>query len=455
MSLLQQAHIDRLFFTTSTNRVITIEFKCDHYNNRQSCNNKKQFLDGKMQQVGTILHKDSQAPSRKGKSRSSFNQLAHINNTQANNTNIDPPANGRKPNQKNRSTSKLPIDEEHSCNVIFSVYCESVTKKWYLSLPHKSKSTCKEDTDTLVTHSNHLPNNPDHLPTTTNDLSEEVQTVVSNHIQIGTAIDTIANMVKQQFDINITHNQIKTMKKQQIENIIADFNGNHLSDVAKMSAAEKLIKLFETMSDVSFVYVKHHINSGFVSYQKDRSSDDITQSNFSDEDNSLVANEIDIDSWRASLGLNNANEILVAFAWCHDYERRKIRMYPEFLAIDGTFGSNRQRRSLLTGCGIDSEKKTFTGFRCFMPSKQRRAYSWAIGKAMPFLVGKSIEYNQVLSCDMEQALMDACVESINRPMSPLSKSKLRIDYYHLFEQKWNEHVSFLLLLLSIMKQYVY
>ena len=78
-----------------------------------------------------------------------------------------------------------------------------------------------------------------------------------------------------------------------------------------------------------------------------------------------------------------------------------------------------------------------------MPSKQRRAYSWAIGKAMPFLIGKSIEYNQVLTCDMEQALMDACVECINRPMSPLSKSKLRIDYYHMFEQKWTEHVSFI------------
>ena len=51
-----------------------------------------------MQQVGTILHSDSQAPSRKGKSRSHYNQLANLSTTPDNNTtNNPPPAKGRKP----------------------------------------------------------------------------------------------------------------------------------------------------------------------------------------------------------------------------------------------------------------------------------------------------------------------------------------------------------------------
>ena len=76
-----------------------------------------------------------------------------------------------------------------------------------------------------------------------------------------------------------------------------------------------------------------------------------------------------------------------------------------------------------------------------MPSKQKRAYSWAIGKAMLFLVGEAIKYNQVMTCDMEQALADFILEAINDPTSHFKNSKLRLDFYHMFEQKWKEHVS--------------
>ena len=160
-----------------------------------------------------------------------------------------------------------------------------------------------------------------------------------------------------------------------------------------------------------------------------------------DVENNSLALEIEIECWRKSLGLNDNTEILVAFAWAHDYELRKLRMFPEYIAIDGTFEMNRQKRALLTACGLDGEKKTFIGFRFFMPSEQRRVYSWEIGKAMPFLVGESMKFNQVLSCDMEQALVDAIIESISEPHSLLSNSKLRLDFYDMFQQKWAEHVS--------------
>ena len=76
-----------------------------------------------------------------------------------------------------------------------------------------------------------------------------------------------------------------------------------------------------------------------------------------------------------------------------------------------------------------------------MPSKQKRAYSWAIGKAMLFLVGEAIKYNQVMTCDMKQVLVDSLLEVINDPTSHFKNSKLRLDFYHMFEQKWKEHVS--------------
>ena len=38
-------------------------------------------------------------------------------------------------------------------------------------------------------------------------------------------------------------------------------------------------------------------------------------------------------------------------------------------------------------------------------------------------------------------MVDAIKDSMNDPASMLRYSKLRFDYYHLFEQKWNERVS--------------
>ena len=108
-------------------------------------------------------------------------------------------------------------------------------------------------------------------------------------------------------------------------------------------------------------------------------------------------------------------------------------MHPEFVVIDGAFEMNRKKRSLLTGTGYDSEK-IIHRFSLFHTIQRKLVYSWEIGKAISFLVGKSIRYNQVLICDMEQALVDAIIESINNPTSLLIASKLQIDYYRVFEQ---------------------
>ena len=72
-------------------------------------------------------------------------------------------------------------------------------------------------------------------------------------------------------------------------------NGEIIDNTQQLSAAEKLIYLFENMNDVSFVYVKHHIDSGFVTYTKDRHHSTNKQV-FSDEENSSLAHEIEISS---------------------------------------------------------------------------------------------------------------------------------------------------------------
>ena len=93
------------------------------------------------------------------------------------------------------------------------------------------------------------------------------------------------------------------------------------------------------MDDVSFVYVKYHYKSGFVTYTKDR-GESTKQKSFTSQENNCLATEIEIDSWRESLGLDNDENILVSFAWAFDCELRKLRMFPEYIAVDGTFGIN-------------------------------------------------------------------------------------------------------------------
>ena len=72
--------------------------------------------------------------------------------------------------------------------------------------------------------------------------------------------------------------------------------------------------------------------------------------------------------------IGDDEKILGSSVWCHDEVKRKILMFSELLCGDMTFGLNKKRRNLDLFAGIDGTKKTFTAFRCWMPSKQSVAY---------------------------------------------------------------------------------
>ena len=431
-----------MYVTTSsqsTNRIAQIEFKCDHNVTYHKQLSQKSFIEGKIQQTGTTLGHEVLPPSRKGKSRSAYNVPANIKNLPKNTDGtVTSLINGRKPGQVNKTFTICAKAKDERCHIQFTLFCDKDSGNWYLSRP-KSLNKMSEDKSSCFRYHNHFRILPEHLPADTKHLSDDVTQFITNHIQCGATTQQIQSLVQSQYNTTISLEQIKTKKHSYVDGMVGVLDSNNSTDSTKLSAAEKLIKIFEKMDDVSFVYVKHHIDSGFVTYTKDKGNI-IHKTSIPHKDSENLAAEIEIDTWRTTLGLSNNKEILVAFAWSHDYELRKLRMYPEWMAIDGTFGVNKQKRSLLTATGYDGERKSFVGFRCFMPSKQKRAYSWAIGKALPFLVGEAIEFNQVITCDMEDALCNAIREHINDPSSPLHKSKIRIDFYHIFEQKWSEHI---------------
>jgi hypothetical protein len=90
-------------------------------------------------------------------------------------------------------------------------------------------------------------------------------------------------------------------------------------------------------------------------------------------------------------------------------------MFPEFIAIDLTFGTNLQRRPLFVAAGIDGCNKSFTCFRAFAPSKSHCAMNWIIHNAFAKMMGPDItKHVSVISSDME----DSLVNNVNSVVLP-------------------------------------
>ena len=145
----------------------------------------------------------------------------------------------------------------------------------------------------------------------------------------------------------------------------------------------------------------------------------------------------------------------------HNDQHRKILMYPEVLIADVIFGVCKEDRNLLRVCGVDGDLKVFETMNCFMPSKQFRAYDWAISVAFPKLVGQNIlPYNSIFTSDQEMALAHSIRKLINSDkIRNLEKeysetafnSSHRFDMFHIFIKEWRNKVSKRILMSLIWK----
>ena len=207
------------------------------------------------------------------------------------------------------------------------------------------------------------------------------------------------------------------------------------------SAVDKLIALFKNTEDVSCVYLLHKYNSGLVRYRKNKKRIDTDIINNDNLQSGHGYNNDTITNWRDSIKLSKSNDVLVAFAWAHDDEIRNTEMFPEMIGMDVTFGVCKERRDLLLAGGIDGNKKAFTAFRCFIPSKLEQTYTWIINEAMSYLLTpKTLRYNSCLSTDQEFCLNSSIVTSISSTHTSFQHSKLRLDCYHFYRKVWNQKV---------------
>ena len=256
---------------------------------------------------------------------------------------------------------------------------------------------------------------------------------INNLIDFGNNSSSIVSTIRGEEGLNIDYDTIYSIKMDKMQGLLDDCKNDPSS-----SAVGKLINLFKNSPNVSFVYIIHRYNSGFITFRKtkkEKQLEKLPESTLTPTEMELVRST---KNWRESLSLSKSKgDVLVAFAWAHDDELRNAEMYPEFLAGDITFGVNRERRELLLLAGIDGRHRIFTAFRCFIPSKQEQAYTWIFKEAIPHLLTNNVlKYNSCMASDNEAALVNAENSSILSNKESFKFSKLRLDCYHAFTQTW-------------------
>lgn len=398
---------------------------CCHFGTSRSKKSKNSPLypNDKCIQIGSSivqpLHKRS---SFKGSSSSKF--LQNTKSTTTNNTSL-----------RKTSTSKV------GCSFTLRIQFDSKSKAWYIMRNKVQSSVIAQSS-----HTNHFPIPTNLLLTKKHQLDTNVLEAISHQIKQGASTSAIAHSISAQFNVNVSSNLIIGQR----DTIINDLIGN-FKDYPVGTAVDRLLKIFSSLHNVSYVYVTHNMNSGFVTCRKTKKNNATVNTTTNSTSCTGVTNTA-IHNWRESLKLQDSNDILVAFAWCHDEEIRKAEMFPEFLAMDVTFGVNKQRREEFVVAGIDGNMKVFTAFRCFMPSKQHRAYRWVINVALPFLLSDTaLEYTNLVASDNEDGIVLSIDELIKDDKSKsFSHAKHRLDFYHIFLQDWFDKVRHMMLAYTLL-----
>ena len=292
------------------------------------------------------------------------------------------------------------------------------------------------------THTHHDKPVTDHTNTPYSRLNEHQKSTLAGLVSSHGSIPIIKTYMHHQHKIIVNDSAIAQARH--------DFTMSSLQTIGlnpSDSACDKLLNFFRIRDDVSFIAVTHTIESGYVTMRKGCNHDSL---DVTTENSSVCVQNDEIENWRNTLKVDNGKKILVALAWMHASNFRNIEMYPEFLSADVTFGVCREQRNLLRVCSIDGRMKVFEVMNCFMPSKQFKAFNWAISVALPKLIGFDIlRFTSLISSDQEDNLIRSIRSLIgtnsNKDMDqkPHMNALHRLDMYHIFVKEWKNRVSLL------------
>jgi len=374
-----------------------------------------------IQQPGIQIQQAHGSKSSKGKSRSSTKQRV------SDNTNYEEGSTFARSNKRSKITTTRPMCKDEMCPFGIKIFCHSSDSKWYLSCGTNRLRVSLQ-------HIGHMPICSDHVSSRIRNLSSDLDEFIVNLFNAHVPPPTIVNLVKEQYKITLTEGDLYKYRDKVLHELLSV-----TSKTPYGTPVDKLIANFNKKSDVSFTYVLHDYKSGFVTYRKNK-DDNLDNETVVNEDYISVY-QSEIDLWRDALTVDKGEKILVAFAWCTDDDLRLANMFPEFLACDVTFGVTKEQRNLFLFAGIDGNNKVFTCFHCYMPSKEARAFNWALRSALVQLLTHNILiFNQCVACDQELVMFQPLRAMMAASQSSLSKSCNRLDKYHLLTKEWLDNV---------------
>jgi len=353
------------------------------------------FSNGSLQAEGTIIQKAHSGSLRKKADKVSAPNV---------NSSI----------KRFKTSSKRALSHECRCPFKLRCFCSILDNCWYLAY----------DTNSSYHHKHHFQLH--HSVTKKKIFSREMLQFVKECNSADVDNSSIRSLIENKFNLNVTNDQIRKLRDQHMESLL---DGASRSPYG--SSAQKLIAFFTSLSDVSFIYMMHHPNSGFVTCVKKKGKET--------SENSAVdvgISNAEMNAWRKELlvvqGDDDQTKILVCLCWCLDSELSEYGLFPEFLAVDVTFGTNRNSRNVAKVVGVDSSNQICTFASCFMGSKQRKGYRWLFEVALPSLLGnENAKKTSVVAMDNEEALNQAWITT-----DVWKNSNLRLDYYHIFLKPW-------------------
>jgi hypothetical protein len=90
---------------------------------------------------------------------------------------------------------------------------------------------------------------------------------------------------------------------------------------------------------------------------------------------------------RRSRAIPIEQDLFVAVLWVTKGEKETFCKFPYVMKIDTTFGTNDRSMPLLSITGLDSNGKTFTVARAYIPNEQSWLFRWILSHALPQLLG--------------------------------------------------------------------
>ena len=308
------------------------------------------------------------------------------------------------------------MDTNH-CTFEMSIFCDKLTKYWYLNKGHSSSPNCYH-------HYGHFQQPPFSIRTPSTSISsEEIELASAADNEKSLSASTITDL------LNLLNKGNSHYSRKQISNLLVSNERKKLNNILNSpSSAEKLLASFEKMvedgMDLSYVSLFHDFEFGFyIKYPKGRPTK-------VDIDSDMNITEI-----REAMNVNNKQKILLSFAWISDAERDSMKKFGYFVTFDCTDKTNKEKRSLFIGTGQDGNGKLFSALHCYMPNAQLDSFQWIYKIAIPFLWGSEVvkKLNVVIT-DGERNLYSP-IENASQTNSDWNGCKVYRCTFHLFTQE--------------------